>query len=193
MHIRWSRQQLRKNKQTEVVCPHEHIQRPWTTSPVIVHQGKALWRPGPSIRECCITRGKGIAIAAWWWEVEQRFEELQRVGLPDPDVTESLRSQLDLIEEMLEETVPKPSRTERQRYIWYREDLGLTRQQSKLDPPGFKQLGLAWPCTREELDKRWKLLARQAHPDFNNGNADEFKMLSQAYRSAKAAFERVSM
>lgn len=185
MHLRWRRQQLRTNHQKVILCPHEEIQRPWTLAPSLVHQGKTVWSPGPSIRECCISRGKGLAIAAWWWEVEQRYAEV-RAGTLGERLTRILQWQLDSIESLLEETVPKPSAVQRQRYIEYREDLGLVRV--ALDPPGFRQLGLSWPCTKEKLDKRWRELAQATHPD-KGGNAQDFHTYTQAYRTAKNAFE----
>jgi hypothetical protein len=186
MNVHWKRLQLKTNHQEVVLCPHDEIKQPWTLSPTVVHQKKNLWKPGPPIRECCIARGKGLAIAAWWWEVEQRFNELLTVGLPDAQVTQVLRWQVDVIEQLLEETVPKPSKTQRQRYIWYREDLNLVREVP--DPPGFRQLGLSWPCTKEDLEKRWRELAHTTHPD-KGGSAQEFHTVSQAYRTAKSVFE----
>ncbi len=186
MHVLWKRLQLKTNHQEVIVCPHEE-KRPWTISPTVVHQKKALWKPGPAVRECCIARGKGLALAAWWWEVEQRFNELLTVGLPDEHVTQVLRWQVDAVEELLEETVPKPSAIERQRYIWYREDLGLTREIK--NPPGFKQLGLKWPCTKEALESRWKELALKNHPD-KGGRSIDFFTFHQAYKAAKGVFEK---
>jgi hypothetical protein len=113
---------------------------------------------------------------------------LLTVGLPDAHVTEVLRWQLDVIEEELEEVVPKPTQSERQHYIWYREDLGLERKLK--DPPGFKDLGLKWPCTRAELDARWRELVRTNHPDRKKGDPTDFLNMSRAYKTAKAAFER---
>jgi hypothetical protein len=187
MKVAWTRHQLRTNYQEVVLCPHD-VARPWVKAPVILHRGRRLWQPGGSIRECCIARGKGLAIAAWWWEVEQRFKDLLTVGLPDAHVTEVLRWQLDVIEEELEEVVPKPTQSERQHYIWYREDLGLERKLK--DPPGFKDLGLKWPCTRAELDARWRELVRINHPDRKKGDPTDFLNMSRAYKTAKAAFER---
>jgi hypothetical protein len=186
MHLTWSRQRLRTNYQEVILCSHE-IPRPWVRAPVVTHRGRKLWEPAEPIRECCIARGKGLAIAAWWWEVEQRFNDLLTLGLADPDVTEIIKWQLDIIEEELEEVVPKPTRVELQRYVWYREDLGLERKLK--NPPGFKQLGLKWPCTRADLDTRWRELARAHHPD-RNGNAGNFHNLVKAYKAAKTAFER---
>lgn len=187
MHVRWRRQQLRTNYQEVVLCPHEEVARPWVVSPTVVHEGRALWQPGGPIRECCITQGKGLALAAWWWEVEQRTKELLTAGLADAHVTEVLRWQVDAIEELLEEVVPKPTKLERQRYIWYREDLGLERKMK--DPPGFKKLGLVWPCTREVLDVRWKEVAKATHPD-RGGSPAEFHAFMTAYNLAKKAFEK---
>ncbi len=186
MHVHWKRLQLKTNQQEVLLCPHDEIKQPWTISPTVIHAKKRLWEPGPSVRECCIARGKGLAISAWWWEVEQRFNELMTHGLPDAHVTQVLRWQIDVIEELLEEAVPKPSAVERQRYIWYRDDLGLVREVT--EPPGFRQLGLSWPCTKETLDKRWRQLAQTTHPD-KGGSVQEFNAYTQAYRAAKSVFE----
>lgn len=192
MYVRWYRQQLRSNRQTEeILCPHDHIKQPWVTSPAVVHREgqktRTLWRPGPAIRECCISRGKGLAIAAWWWEVEQRFRDLRIVGVPNHEDADVLLWQLDVIEEELEKTVPKPSKGDLQRYVWYREDLGLVRKQ---EIPGLRELGLVWPCTREDVDKRMRELARTSHPD-RGGKAEDFAVYSVAYQAAKDAFDRL--
>jgi hypothetical protein len=187
MKVHWTRTQLAYNEEQEVrLCPHDEIARPWVLSPSVVHQKRVLWEPGPSIRECCIKRAEGLAIAAWWWEAELRFQELLTQGLPDAHTTQVLQWQARDIMLLLEEMVPRPTKGKLQQYIYYREDLGLTR--TVPTPPAIKQLGLEWPCTKEDLDKRWRKLAQTTHPD-RGGNPQEFTAYTQAYLVAKKAFE----
>lgn len=185
MDLRWRRQRLRNTHQEVLLCTHEEA-RPRIIAPYLVHRRKTIWEPGPSIRECCILKGRGLAIAAWWWEVEQRYAEIE-AGYPGDPLSQVLYWQLGDIEKLLEDGVPKPSAAERQQYIWYREDLGLVREAK--DPPGFRQLGLSWPCAPEALEKRFRELARTSHPD-RGGNAQQFSVYAEAYRTAKLAFER---
>ena len=155
--LRWNRKRLWSNDQgEEYLCPHEEIARPWTIYPSIVNQrGKTVWSPGPSIRDCCVDRGKGLAIAAWWWEVDNRFQDLEVIGLPDQELARSLLEQRFEIRAVLSEPVPIPSDEDRQQYLFYREDLGLVRLVRILKTPKpFKQLNLPVPCTPGDLNKR---------------------------------------
>lgn len=195
MYLRWTRRQLKSNRQTgEILCPHSEILRPWTVFPNIVHQveGRSVtaWNPGPTIRECCIDRGQGLAIAAWWWEVRNRFKDLNEVGLEDPVITEALLEQLDLIEEMLEDMVPKPSVADWNRYLEYREDIGRTTRRIQT-PRCLRQLGLVWPCSKETLAQRWKEIALKTHPD-HGGDAAIFRAYFAAYRDARKIVDRLS-
>lgn len=195
MFISWSRRQLRTNRQTgEFLCPHFGVARPWVRTPVLLHQEDGrrttIWTPGPGIRECCIEGNNGFALAAWWWEVKKRFEDLVEVGLPNKDTTHALIEQLSLIEEILEERVPKPTEDDWKRYEDYREDLGLKKRR-KRPPPCAKKLGLSWPFTKEELSKRWGEIVLVVHPD-KGGEPVEFRRYFAAYKEARAVLERKS-
>lgn len=198
MRIRWSRKQLRSNRQAgELLCPHTSVKRPWIISPSLIEEvdGRtfSIWSPGPSIRECCVRRGKGLAIAAWWWEVGNRFEDLKEIGLPDKEHTEYTEAILDQrtqIEENLAYKVPSTTPEAIQRYIWYREDIGLTeRRQKERIPHGLKILGLQWPCTKDDVLARWKELALQVHPD-HGGDRASFQKYFAAYSSVRRHFDR---
>jgi len=196
VHIRWNRQRLKTNRQVgEFLCPHFNVLRPWIRSPALVQRVSTggiltIWNPGPSIRECCLEQQNGFAFAAWWWEVKNRFEDLVQVGLADPETTQALIEQLDLIEEILEERVPKPSKEDWKRYADYREDLSLTKRRMRT-PLCVKQLGLSWPFSKEELSKRWGEIVLLVHPD-KGGTVDAFQLYHSAYKSAKALLERKS-
>lgn len=193
MYIVWPRRQLITNIQrSELVCPHLEIARPWTIRPILKHKegGKisTIWRPGPSIRECCVNRKTGLALAAWWWDAKRRFQELYLVGLEDGDVTEALVEQLPDIEDFLEERIPKPTVKDWDRYERYRESLNLS---TSITPECFIKLGLEWPCSEAEVDKKWKSLASLHHPD-RGGNPQTFHRYNKAYLQAKKAFQKDS-
>jgi hypothetical protein len=193
MHLRWIRRQLKTNRQKgEFLCPHEEVARPWILSPRVVDRGLAVWNPGPTIRECCIDRGQGLALAAWWWEVRNRFDDLNKIGLEDSEITQALLEQLDYIESLLEEVVPKPTKDEWARYIDYRDDLGLTTRRVRVVTPAcFKHLGLTWPCSKDELAARWKTITLRVHPD-HGGKAEDFRFYLDAYKKARGIFDRLS-
>ncbi len=194
MYIRWKRRQLKSNRQVgEFLCPHFGVIKPWILAPVLVHKwpdGRttSIWTPGPSIRECCIRENNEIAIAAWWWEAKNRFLELTTVGLNDAETTQALIEQLDIIEEIIMERIPKPSQAAWGRYEKYREDLSLTRR--RVRPPAYlKQLGLPWPFTKEDLSKRWREIALASHPD-KGGSTEVFRKYVTAYKAARASLEK---
>jgi len=167
-------------------------ERPCLVSPHIVHDNVLIWSPGPTIRECCIERGRGLAIAAWWWEVRNRFEDLGKIGLEDREFTEALLEQIEYIESLLEEGVPKPTKDDWQRYLDYRDDTGQTQRRVKtVNPACIKYLGLTWPCSREALDARWKEILLRVHPD-HGGMAAEFRAYLSAYKKARGIFDRLS-
>lgn len=190
MYIVWPRRQLKTNIQRVRVCPHTEIAHPWTIRPILKHKemGKisTIWRPGPSIRECCVNRRTGMALASWWWDVKRRFQDLYLVGLDDGDITEVLVEQLSEIEDILEDRIPKPSVKDWNRYERYRESLNLT---ISITPECFSRLGLEWPCTEIELDKKWRSLASLNHPD-RGGNPQTFIKYHKAYLQAKKAFQK---
>ena len=197
MHVQWNRRQLRSNRQLrEVLCPHDEVERPWLIAPVLIHyeDGKFIpvWYPGPTIRECCITDAKhsGFALAAWWWEVDQRFSDLKQTGLPDQDLADQLVEQLPIIADILKQRVPKPSEAHRRVYLEYREEVGLTQRRLKrvYSPLCFEMLGLRWPCTKDELLKRWRELARTHHPD-HGGTPEVFTNYSLTYKKALKKLE----
>ncbi len=198
MHVQWNRRQLRSNRQLrEVLCPHDEVDRPWLTAPVLIHYeaGRFLpiWYPGPTIRECCLADAKhsGFALAAWWWEVDQRFSDLKLTGLADQDVADQLVRQLPTIGNLLRERVPRPSEAHRQIYLEYREEAGLTQRRLKRAyvPLCFERLGLSWPCTKEDLLRRWQELAKKHHPD-RGGVVEAFTSYNLAYREALGRLER---
>lgn len=173
------------------------MERPWLTAPVLIHyeEGKFLpiWYPGPTIRECCIADAKhsGFALAAWWWEVDQRFSDLRQTGLPDQDVADQLVRQLPLIASILKDRVPRPSEAHRLVYLEYREEEGLTQRRLRraYNPLCFEELGLRWPCTKAALVQRWQELAKTHHPD-RGGTSEVFTRYNLAYREALGRLER---
>jgi len=197
MYIRWNRRQLRSNRQLgEFLCPHLEVTRPWTIAPILVHKWpdgaiRTVWNPGPNIRECCIAEGQGLALAAWWWEARNRFEDLHRDGLEDKEITQALIEQLDYIEEILEERIPKPTKRDWKGYLAYRDDLGLTKRRVRT-PFFIRRLGLPWPFTKDDLSKRWVEIARRQHPD-HGGDTAVFRDYLKAYKAARLALEQRSV
>jgi hypothetical protein len=188
VHVQWSRRQLRSNRQVrEILCPHDGNLRPWVIQPHLVHYEDGhpvtVWCPAPTIRECCAQDPKhsGFALAAWWWEVDQRFSDLSE-DIPDPEVVAQLLGQKAAIRDLLSMRVPFPSEQHRSIYLEYREETGLTARR-KRSPLCFKQLGLKWPCTREDVSQRWRELVKRVHPD-RGGSAEDFTVFNQAYRQA---------
>jgi hypothetical protein len=196
LHIRWTRKQLRSNRQSVLVCTHFEIKQPWVLYPYLVHRyegsirGTIIWHPGPCVRECCIEALDGHALSHWWWTVEQRFRLLKLEGLEDQEITKALLEQLDFVECILEEVVPKPTRGQMRGYLDFREDLGLPNSEIKTSrknsvPTYAKILGFdTWPCTLGDLKKRWKELALKHHPD-RNGDIEKFRLCQQAYLKAQ--------
>lgn len=197
MHVQWNRRQLRSNRQLrEILCPHDTVERPWLISPVLVHYEAGhfthVWYPGPTVRECCIEDRSGFALAAWWWEVEQRFQDLKQQGLADQDVADQLLEQAQIIRMILSERVPRPSEAHRKIYLEYREEMGVTRRRVRnRTPQCFGQLGLPWPCTKDALSKRWRELALQHHPD-RGGSLQMFIEAKTAYSAAMGVLERAT-
>ena len=200
MHIRWTRKQLRSNRQSGIlVCTHFEIKQPWVLYPYLVHRYKGsvretvIWQPGPCVRECCIEAMDGHALSHWWWTVEKRFKLLKLEGLEDEEITKALLEQLDFIESVLEEVVPKPTRGQMRGYLDFREDLGFPDHEIKATqknrvPTYAKVLGFdTWPCKLDELKKRWKELALKHHPD-RNGDPAKFRICQQAYLKAQEYF-----
>lgn len=135
MHVRWKRKQHKTNRVTgESLCDH-CTERPWTLTPVMMlyREGryKSVWRIGPGIRECCLDQEH--ARAAWWWEIDQRFDDLETEGL-DPELTQSILGQRSDIEDLLAAKVAQPTERARQEYIRFRKELGLKRRGRS---PGF--------------------------------------------------------
>jgi len=143
---------------------------------------KYAWRIGPGIRECCLHRG--LAQAAWWWEVDQRFKDLSRNGLENQQtLAEALLRERPLIEELLASVVPRPTNQDRREYERFRKRIPMPRR-VKLKLPGFVTiLGIPWPCSEEHLKARWKRLAFEFHPDRGGTQAD-FVRVERAYRQA---------
>jgi len=187
MHLRWNRRQLLSNRQTgESLCTHHEVARPWTLAPALIHQNRSIWYLGPSIRECCLEDESELAIAAWWWEVRNRFEDLSKIGLADHEVTRALLQQLDLIEELLEERVPKPTKGAWKRYEAHRQMSGTKGRRQKLRvAPEIALLGLTWPCTPQDIKSRWRAIALEHHPD-RGGNVQTFIELKAAYDKVAA-------
>jgi hypothetical protein len=139
---------------------------------------KYAWRVGPGIRECCLNHG--LAQAAWWWEVTQRFKDLS-MGIEDrPGLSESLLQEQLLIEDLLETVVPRPSPQDRREYEKFRR-IHKNPRKVRLKLPSFVAiLGIKWPCSEEALKLAWKQLALKHHPD-RGGNQEEFIRIKQAY------------
>ena len=197
MHIRWKKKTLASNRQNgEFLCPHRGKRPPVILTPVLMtyqegssvrqpHQKRKpryreVWRPGPSIRKCCL--GNPQAQAAWWWEVRQRFADLTKDDIEDnPILTRDILNNQALFEAFLETKIPKPSKKELNGYAAHRE--GPRRVKVKL-PTFIKILGMTkWPCTEEELKSVWKKQALRHHPD-RGGNPQEFIRIKAAYDRA---------
>lgn len=195
VYLKWNRRRLKTNLQKgEFLCPHTEVRQPWITTPVLLHRmpdhhTRAIWTPGPNIRECCI-EDRGLAVAAWWWEADNRFEDLMQFGLPDDGITQDLLGQLDSIRQILEDKIPRPSKAAIRRYVTYREDLGLKRRRVQ-NPPSFTELGLAWPCTEEALNKRWQEIVLRQHPD-RGGDVVTFQRVLRSYRTARGMVEKLT-
>jgi hypothetical protein len=56
-------------------------------------------------------------------------------------------------------------------------------------PPCFRALGLAWPCTEEDVKHAYRTLAYAAHPD-TGGSDTAFQMLAEAYELAMKYLEQ---
>lgn len=140
------------------------------------------WRPGPSIRECCLHHG--LAQAAWWWEVDQRFTDLARDGLEDnPELAQALLGSKKFILGLLEDTVPRPSKEDKQAYREFRKLHRKPRKVTIRLPSFAKTLGITWPCSPEDLKATWRKLALQHHPD-RGGRPEEFIRIKAAYDQA---------
>lgn len=185
MHIVWKRRRLASNRQTgEFLCRHKRVRRPTTLTPVMHHyqdgQTRAVWRIGPSIRECCLD--SDMVRASWWYEVGLRFDDLGRLGLDglDPAIAILLLDQRGLIEQILRSVVPRPHHAAAARY---RRTAGPRRHKPK--PPAFVQvLGLShWPVPPATLKAWWRQLALQHHPD-RGGTASDFIRVKTAYEEA---------
>jgi hypothetical protein len=165
MHVRWKVKTLATNRQTgEPTCPHPRVKQPVTYTPVmmVIDRKKQhyAWRVGPGIRKCCLNHG--LAQAAWWWEVDQRFKDLSEKGIEDnQELTEALLSAKKFIQSILEDTVPRPVKV----------------------PAFVRTLGIPWPCTGEELKATWRKLALQYHPD-RGGRPEDFIRVKAAYDQA---------
>lgn len=185
MHLRWTRRQLLTNRQMgEQLCPHDWINQPITLAPAVVHQNKPIWYPSCTIRECCVEDETDVALAAWWWEVRNRFEDLNRVGIEDPIITKALLEQLSYIEDLLEETVPKPTQAAWEAYGAQHSKQKRRIRQNVLTSQ-LNVLGLRWPCTLEEVKKRWREVASQHHPD-RGGDQKTFIRMKTAYEKIAA-------
>lgn len=144
------------------------------------------WRIAPGIRQCCLDNG--IAQAAWWWEVDQRFKDLARDGLEDKALEESILESRAIIEDLLELVVPKPCAADRRAY---RKLQGMHQNRRRVRvriPPFAKILGVSWPCSEADLKMVWKRLALKHHPD-RGGNQEEFIRVKTAY---DAAIQRIT-
>jgi hypothetical protein len=124
--------------------------------------------------------------------VDQRFQDLKQLGLPDQDVADQLLQQASTIQGILAERVPRPSEAYRKIYLEYREEVGVTRRRVRNQTPQcFGQLGLSWPCTKDDLSKRWRELVRQNHPD-RGGSVELFIEAKTAYSAAMGVLERAT-
>lgn len=54
----------------------------------------------------------------------------------------------------------------------------------------YKVLGLKQNATSEEIKKRYRILAKQYHPDRSNGNEVVFKEITNAYETLGDSFKR---
>lgn len=138
---------------------------------------KTVWRIGPSIRQCCL--GNFDAQVAWWWEVEQRLDEVVRDGIEDSILTDFIVQNRRLIEKLLAEVVPLPPRSLFRKYAQER-----ANKPRRTLPKFAATLGIKWPCTIEELRIAWKQLALQHHPD-RGGKSEDFIRVKQAYEVAR--------
>lgn len=189
MHVRWKKKRLSTNRQNgEVLCPHNRIKRPVTITPaVMVYQKghyRTVWRPGPSIRLCCLNKFNTLAFAAWWKEVDTRFKFLAMEGCNDPLLAQNLLAQQEDIVRILADKIPYPSYHSRRAY----EKVSARYQTRKRMPISFKILGLNWPCSSDALRDCWRELAQKHHPD-KGGDPQEFIHFKQAYEDAKRILE----
>ena len=186
MHVRWKTRTLATNRQTgEPTCPHTRVKDPVTFTPVMmlvvgVKQSYA-WRLGPAIRRCCLAHG--LAQAAWWWEVDQRWKDLAQTELEDPELAAALLQQKTAINQILETVVPRPSKQDQREYREFKKLYQVPRK-VKIRLPAFaKTLGVHWPCTENDLKAVWKKLALQHHPD-RGGRQEDFIRVKAAYDQA---------
>ena len=190
MHILWKKKVHATNRQTgEPTCPHLRKRKPRTLTPIMNHYDaeskkyKAVWRIGPSIRECCLENE--LALAAWWYEVNQRFDDLAKFGIEeDQALARVLLAERTLIDKLLQEVVPKPSRKALLAYLDFRA-LHQKPRRVKVRLPGFvKVLELTtWPVDEAELKAAWRKLAMQHHPD-RGGDTATFIAAKAAYETA---------
>ena len=186
MHIRWKKRTLQTNRQNGLpLCPHDRVKRPKTLTPVLTlyedRRYRSVWRPGRSIRQCCLDRDNGLAFAAWWAEVDHRFKDLESMGIEDESellVREILEEQ-ETIEGLLENVVPYPTAQERREHQRFLRD----HRQPRPKPICIKLLGLAWPCTLDDVKTVWKKLALEHHPD-RGGDPQAFMRYKKAYDKA---------
>lgn len=193
MHVLWKKRTHATNRQMgEPTCPHFRVRHPVVLTPVLnfydveTRKYRYAWRIGPGIRQCCLNNG--LAQAAWWWEVDQRFKDLARDGLEDKTLEESLLESRRIIEDLLRLVVPKPCAADRRKYQKL-QAVYQNRRRVRLRIPSFaKILGVEWPCSMMDLKLVWKRLALKHHPD-RGGNQEEFIRIKTAY---EAAIQRIA-
>jgi DnaJ domain len=66
---------------------------------------------------------------------------------------------------------------------WRRRAFGSAPRTTDAGPACFRALGLAWPCTEEDIKHAYRTLARVAHPDAG-GTDEAFQRLAEAYEEA---------
>jgi hypothetical protein len=186
MHVRWKTKTLASNRQMgEPTCPHTRVKKPVTFTPVMMavegRKQSYAHRLGPAIRRCCL--GNGLAQAAWWWEVDQRWKDLALNGLEDPELTAALLSEKALINQILEAVVPRPSKADQREYREFKKLYQMPRKVKTQLPAFAKILGVPWPCTEDDLKAVWKKLALQHHPD-RGGRQEDFIRVKAAYDQA---------
>jgi hypothetical protein len=186
MHVRWKVKTLTSNRLTgEPTCPHRS-KKPVTYTPVMMLvQGQKqtyAWRVGPGIRGCCLNHG--LAQAAWWWEVDQRFKDLAESGIEDnKELSRAILSAKRFILSLLEERVPRPTKEAKREYREFRKLHRKPRKVTIRLPSFAKTLGITWPCSPEDLKATWRKLALQHHPD-RGGRPEEFIRIKAAYDQA---------
>lgn len=211
MFIRWKKKTLSSRIQRGS-APCFHDPDPVVTlTPILLHSvrepGRAprhvmIWRPAPRIRECCL--GELMVRAAWWREVEARFDALAGGEELPPDLAEVVVGHADWLVRELARKVRQPTARQMADFerVWSKAHQAApgTRRGRRARPEGrpaahqedpFAVLGLAWPCGEDDLRKAWRRLAFEHHPD-RGGDHDMFVRMVTAREACERQIRGVA-